>query len=669
MSSAEKILIPDPENLEMSYLLRLIRETDKSIFLTGKAGTGKSTLLRYISGTTKKKHVILAPTGISALNAGGQTLHSFFRLPFGPIPPGDTSLKNVLKRIRKEQRKLIRGLELIIIDEVSMVRADLIDAVDVLLRMIRGRMNQPFGGVQMLFVGDLFQLEPVVQRQDSELLSKFYTNLYYYGALAFYQNDPIIVELRKVYRQKDQVFVGILDRIRTGEATQEDIALLNQHTYQLNSKREDLSSDSFNITLTTRKDRARDINDKKLAELLGSPMTFSGAVKDDFPESALPTDLELSFKVGAQVMFVANDPNHQWVNGSLGYFEDYDPELGVASVQLENGDYCTVEPYTWENKKYKLNEETSSIEEEIIGRFTQIPLKLAWAITIHKSQGLTFENVTIDFCGGTFAAGQAYVALSRCRSLEGMVLLQPFRTYDIITRSEVVNYYQKAATESVFEDTLEESRALNLYTSACNCFNKGDLEQAVSLLSEALVTKNLLDHPRVRKMLMQKLYQLISVIDLIKKENKKEQEREEKFKSLSQEFVEMGDQCLEEIAGEHAALRSYDKALLLCPNNAKALARKAALYRNSGASIDAIELLQPCYEELFRSRDFSLELGLAYADIQKFDRSFDVLSRLQAIVDDDVDLLQALVNVTTELGYKEHTKRYKTRLTRLKKKK
>lgn len=669
MSTSNKILIPDPENLEMSYLLRLIRETDRSIFLTGKAGTGKSTLLKHISRSTKKKHVVLAPTGISALNAEGQTIHSFFKLPFSPIPPGDQSLKTTLKRIRSEQRKLIRNLELIIIDEVSMVRSDIIDAIDVLLRMVRGKMYKPFGGIQMLFVGDLFQLEPVVTQQDAEILSRFYNTYFYYGALAFHANKPIIVELTKVYRQKDRQFVELLDRIRTGEATQHDVELLNAHTGRDNKRTEnkEIQKDDFNVTLTTRRDRASNINEEHLNQLKGKPISFKGSIKDDFPEGSLPTELNLTFKEGAQVMFVANDPEHQWVNGSLGYFTDYNPELGIAEVQLENGEICTVEPFTWENKRYKLNEETNSIEEEIIGKFTQIPLKLAWAITIHKSQGLTFEHVTIDFCNGTFAAGQAYVALSRCRSLEGMILERPFRKYDIITRPEVVSYYQQAGNEEVFQQALEESLAIDLYTSSCEALNKGDLELSIKLLSQALETRDLLGQPRMRKLFIQKLYHVAGAIDKHKKIRQEEAEQQKKLAEMAMEYIQMGDQCKEEImVSEEVALTAYEKALVLVPNHPLALARKAQILRSSVGAIEAVELLQKPYDDLPLHRELTLQLALAYADLGNQQRAFDLLCRLQTEYSTDLELLTHLVKMADSLGYKEHKKRFQGIITRIK---
>ncbi|WP_052102551.1 AAA family ATPase [Porphyromonas gingivicanis] len=665
MSVPKVITIPDPENLEMVYLLRLIRETERSIFLTGKAGTGKSTLLKHVSQTIKKKHVVLAPTGISALNAGGQTLHSFFKLPFGPLPPGDKIVKETLKKIRKEQRTLIRNLELIIIDEVSMVRSDIVDAIDLILRTIRGRMFLPFGGVQMLFVGDLFQLEPVVTAQDAEILRNFYHTYFFYGANAFIANKPIIVELTKVYRQKDRAFVDILDQIRTGKASDQEVKALNEHTSALDKKDAlILPEDDFNITLTTRRDRAKKINEEHLERLSGDEYSFRGVIQDEFPEGSLPTEEVLVLKEGAQVMFVANDPQHQWVNGSLGQFLEFDAETGAIAVQLENGAICLVQQFTWENKRYILNPETNSIEEEIIGKFTQIPLKLAWAITIHKSQGLTFEHVTIDFCNGTFAAGQAYVALSRCRSLEGMTLTRPFRKYDIITRPEIVDYYQQAANEEVFQETLEESRAVSLYLQSISALNEGALREAITMLSEALQTKNMLDTPRFRRLFISKLYQIERIIGMIKQQSSEDKKLESTLNTFAEEYIEMGDQCLEEIGGTQAALRSYEKALSLLPKHPKALARKGKMLRLLGSYEEALRLLSEAYKDFFRHLDVSMELGLTYIDINKQEKAYDILSRLQTEHPHNLPLLAQLIELAGVLGYEKEKKRYKTLLTK-----
>ncbi len=651
------IQIPDPDNIEMHYLLQLIQETKRNIFLTGRAGTGKSTLLRYVSSHTSKEHVILAPTGISALNAGGQTIHSFFRLPFSPIPPTDKELlRNSLKKIRKEQRKLINKLELIIIDEVSMVRADVIDAIDYLLRVIRGLMSVPFGGVQMLFVGDLFQLEPVVTRGEMDIISRFYKTSFFYGAVAFDTEQPLLIELSKVYRQTDKEFVSILDRIRTGVTTNEDVALLNGRSTNQTTK--EPHSTEFNITLTSRRDRAMAINEEALEQLNTEEERFQGSIVGEFPESTLPTDLSLSLKRGAQIMFIANDPNHEWVNGSLGRYLGSNEEFGFLEIELEDGRECQVEPYTWENKRYTLDETNNSIEEEVIGKFTQYPLRLAWAITIHKSQGLTFDNATIDFSDGTFAAGQAYVALSRCRTLEGMKLVRPFQKHDVITRPAIIEYYRSVANPEQLKSSLKTSRANALYQSAISLLNKGNLYQAITRFGEALKEENIFDNPRAQRLLLHKLYQVESVIAQQKKRSSQTSKSKKQIEQLCQEYIEMGDQCIHEYDDATSAIKNYDKALALDPLQPTAIAHKAFTLRSTGHIQEALQLLQEAYKKLFRNLEIAVQFALTHLELGSDREAYKILSRAATEYPTNRILLQQLVDLAKRLDYKDEMRRY-----------
>ena len=410
---------PDSQNREFQDALNLVRYTRQSVFLTGKAGTGKSTFLRYVCKHTKKKHVVLAPTGIAAINAGGSTLHSFFKLPFYPLLPDDPNFSLQRGRIHdffkysKQHRKLLEELELVIIDEISMVRADIIDAVDRILRVYSHNLREPFGGKQVLLVGDVFQLEPVVKADEREILNRFYPSPYFFSARVFSQIELVSIELQKVYRQTDPAFIGVLDHIRNNTLEAADLQQLNTR-YGVADNTDD--KDLY-ITLATRRDNVDYINSHKLAELPGEPVTFHGKVTGEFPDSSLPTSLDLTLKPGAQIIFVKNDFEKRWVNGTIGVVAGFDLEEEILYITTDDGKECDVKPETWRNIRYTYNEQKKQIEEEELGTFSQFPVRLAWAITIHKSQGLTFARAVIDLSGGVFAGGQTYVALSRCTSL------------------------------------------------------------------------------------------------------------------------------------------------------------------------------------------------------------------------------------------------------------
>ena len=378
----------DTSNPEFQQALQIVNYTQRSLFLTGKAGTGKSTFLRYICEHTKKKHVVLAPTGIAAINAGGATLHSFFKLPFHPLLPNDTrySARNIREALRynSEKIKLIKELELIIIDEISMVRADIIDFIDRILRIYCRNMRQPFGGKQLLVVGDIYQLEPVVKEEDRQLLQPFYPSAFFFHARVFREFSLLRIELRKVYRQTDPLFISILDHIRTSHASQADLNLLNarvvpldpQGRFQSEAEKEPSTlNPQPSITLSARRDTVDHINQAELDKLPGEPTTFTGVVKGDFPESSLPTPIELNVKVGAQVIFIKNDMEKRWVNGTLGIIEAIDEEAGIIYVITDDGKEQEVEQERWSNVRYTFNEVEKKIEEEEIGVYvhTQEP--------------------------------------------------------------------------------------------------------------------------------------------------------------------------------------------------------------------------------------------------------------------------------------------------------
>ena len=433
----DKAFLPDTSNREFQDALNLVKYTRQSLFLTGKAGTGKSTFLRYVCDNVRKKHVVLAPTGIAAINAGGSTLHSFFKLPFHPLLPDDPNLSLQKGRIHeffkytKPHRKLLEELELVIIDEISMVRADIIDAVDRILRVYSHNLREPFGGKQLLLVGDVFQLEPVVKADERDILNRFYPTPYFFSARVFGQIELVSIELQKVYRQSDPKFIGVLDHIRNNTAGSADLQLLNTRYTTATEPADADDADDLYITLATRRDNVDYINERRLKELPGQPESFLGEVHGDFPESSLPTSQELVLKPGAQVIFIKNDYERRWVNGIIGVVSGFDLDGETLYITTDDGRACDVRRETWRNIRYTYNEEKKQIEEEELGTFTQFPVRLAWAITVHKSQGLTFSRVVIDFTGGVFAGGQTYVALSRCTSLEGIRLRKPVSRADV----------------------------------------------------------------------------------------------------------------------------------------------------------------------------------------------------------------------------------------------
>ena len=578
----------DTNNKEFQDALQLITHTRQSVFLTGKAGTGKSTFLKYICNHTKKKYVVLAPTGIAAINAGGVTLHSFFKLPFRPMLPDDPDLSLSHGRIfeffkyPKEKRKIIAEVDLIIIDEISMVRADIIDCVDRILRVYSGNMRLPFGGKQLLFVGDVFQLEPVVPSDQKEILSLFYASPFFFSARMFKDINLVPIELQKVYRQTDSVFINILDRIRNNAARKQELDTLNGRYFpSFEPQNEDMY-----ITLATRRDQVDFINEKKLAELPGEEYVSVGKIEGDFPESSLPTQLNLSIKEQAQVIFIDNDYERRWVNGTIGMVSGID-ENGNVYVLLESGVEHLVEPTSWRNYKYKYNEKEKRIEEEIVGTFEQLPIRLAWAITVHKSQGLTFSRVVVDLTGGVFAGGQTYVALSRCTSLEGLVLKSKISSRDIFIRKEIVEFSQIFNNQALIEKSIKESEAELQYGRAAQGFRQGNMKEAVEAFAAAVSKRNELDNPMVQRLLRLKLQALNSQKAQIKALREELHSLRETQKEYAHEYYLMGNECITKAHDANAAIRCFDKALNLNPNYVEAWVRKGVTLLDIGEDYDA----------------------------------------------------------------------------------
>ena len=581
----------DTNNPEFQNALRLIQYTRQSVFLTGKAGTGKSTFLKHVCKVTKKKYVVLAPTGIAAINAGGSTLHSFFKLPFHPLLPDDPNfqgkkLHDTLK-YSSDHRKLIQNIELVIIDEISMVRADIIDFIDKVLRIYSRNMREPFGGKQVLLVGDIFQLEPVVKADEREIISRFYPNPYFFSARVFQEMELVAIELIKVYRQTDKVFVGVLDRIRTNTAGSADLQLLNTRCNAPIHKGE---NDMY-ITLATRRDTVDHINEQKLAELPGKAVKLQGEIHGEFPENSLPTLMELIVKPGAQVIFIKNDQEKRWVNGTIGTISGMSDD-GIMYVVTEDGKEFDVHKESWSNVRYRYNETEKKIEEEELGTFIQYPIRLAWAITVHKSQGLTFSRAIIDFSGGVFAGGQTYVALSRCTSLEGIQLKREITRADIFVRPEIVSFSHRFNNEQAIERAMKQAQADIQYAASVESFNKGDFATFLTHFFKAIHSRYDIEKPVIQRFIRKKL----SIINQLKEENLrlKEQMREQQknLEKYAKEYYLMGNECITKAHDVRAAIANYDKAIELYPQYTDAWVRKGVTLFDDGRMEEARECLE-----------------------------------------------------------------------------
>ncbi|MFZ6665169.1 AAA family ATPase [Peijinzhouia sedimentorum] len=538
----------DKNNVEFNNAAEFVRHTDKLVYLTGKAGTGKTTFLKYIKNTTDKNTVILAPTGVAAINAGGVTIHSFFQIPFGPFVPDDSRLRTsaigtenretifTTFRYREDKKKILENLDLLIIDEISMVRADMLDVIDRILRVFRRKPYLPFGGVQVILIGDTFQLPPIADNEQWAILSQFYKTPFFFSSKVIEQNTPLYIELKKIYRQNEQEFIDLLNRVRVNQVSQADFRTLNSKYNPTFS-----GNGSDYIILATHNNIVNDTNLTKLNQLETPLFTFEANVTGEFPDKHKPTDHFLKLKCGAQIMFIKNDTGNfkRYFNGKIGKIKELEEKS--ITVVFDNESEVEVERTVWNNIQYTYNKEKKKVEEEIIGTFEQFPIRLAWAITVHKSQGLTFEKVIADL-GRAFAPGQVYVALSRCTSFSGLQLKTQLNQFAIKTDPQVLEFAQNETPGTLITEQLNTGKADFYYKKAREQFIKGSIKSSFDYFKQALKFRNDIDTDNFERFVVTQCARLLSFqekfkISLEEQNQLKEdiEEAQEKVEALSQE--------------------------------------------------------------------------------------------------------------------------------------
>ncbi len=658
----------DLDNNEFQQVWQLINHTNRSVFLTGKAGTGKSTFLRYITENTKKPHVILAPTGVAAVNAGGVTLHSFFQLPLKPILPDDPdfSVSRIRQRFKYNRSKiqLIRKLKLIVIDEISMVRADVIDIVDRILKVYTGNMRLPFGGIQMLLVGDIFQLEPVATGDTREILRNAYNHLFFFSANVFKDFQVIPIELVKCYRQSDTDFVNILDRIRIGHPLPTDIQVINS---RYNPDIKSNHAKEFIMTLCSQRDMVNAINESHLAQINFPEITYNGAIEGDFPESALPVPDKLVLKLGAQVVFVRNDFEHRWYNGSLGRVTMATNDK--LEVELENGDRHILEPERWSNIKYVYNEDSRRVDEIELGSYIQYPVRLAWALTIHKSQGLTFNNVIIDLGRGAFTGGQTYVALSRCRSLEGMTLKSMLHERDIFINPEIARFSQTFNSSDNIKRALTEAQADELYVKSARLWDKRQFMESADMFFQAMEGKNRINDRGVKRLIKQKLSVFEALNNQIADLESRLSKANTTLRKLASEYVSLGLMGLQNQADLSPALLNFEKALQIDPENQDALRGKAQALVGIGENESALETYIKLIKTDSKNSDDYVRAADLYSSYGEIHDALDCLLKALTIDKNNPVICERLADIYTSIGEESEADRYYQLAKKLRRKK
>mgnify|MGYP002623023431 CR=1 FL=1 len=538
----------DPDNQEFKFAVDFALESNKNLYLTGKAGSGKTTFLKYLRKVSKKEMAVVAPTGVAAVNAGGQTIHSFFKIEPSLYVPGDKRLRVKapagdpdqstifeIFQYSRDRVNIMRNLELLVIDEISMVRADLLDVVDTLLRVYRNN-QAPFGGVQVILIGDTFQLPPVVVGEEKDLLYRFYDSEFFFSAKVIQRCKPLYIELKKIYRQNERDFIDLLNRVRVGQMIPDDFRALNS---RLNPGFNPGERDKY-IILATTNNTVASVNDKKLEELQTPLKTYMAVVDGEFPLNSRPTDTELRLKVGSQVMFVKNNWEKRYYNGKIGTITELKEDEVKVEVDTGHGErkIITAQREQWQNKTYSWDEKEKKIVEKIIGTFTQFPLRLAWAITVHKSQGLTFEKVIADI-GSSFASGQAYVALSRCTTMNGLVLTSPINQWSVKTDRRVLEFAKNETPETLLTEQLAGSKADFYYSEARKAFHAHKPVEAFDSFMTAIRYRNDITTDTFRRYFTTWLSRLFSIQDTIPELNKRLKEKDEGLKEATEKALSL----------------------------------------------------------------------------------------------------------------------------------